>query len=304
MKKLLLSIFIIFALFNISGCGKEEEEKKEPTTLTEYLTSLNKDVTQYEFKCTPLENNSVIYFDYSYNQSKMFLSDGNVYDVVTNGKSFSNGEQCKQAEGFPSVKKVVTLQYEKYIITQDDDVCKYSSNYSTGEDTIECGLKKSKVGGTVRNVKLATSQDIVKVFGTDYRSSYEKNSYVYYYTFYHLNTDNKVYETVMLENGKVVSSNVLLETPNYGKISYIDATFDKSTKSLAIKKIVSDTGLYELQTVETEECTQYVDVECETLFVKNELLDKYWSSLKYVSGDLIFTNDGHLYTSYVINSKY
>ena len=145
MKKILLSVFIVFILFGVTGCGKEEEEEQEPTTLTEYFESLKKDVSPYEFKCSVLENNNIIYLDYAYSGSKIFLSNGQVYDAVIGDKTFSNGEQCKQNINYPTVKKVVPFSYEKYFLTTSNDVCKYSKSYSTTsgsqeDDKIECDL--------------------------------------------------------------------------------------------------------------------------------------------------------------------
>ena len=297
MKKKVLSVFLIFALLLVSGCGKTEEEKepeKEPTTLTEYVESFNRDVSQYEFKCAPLENNSIIYFDYSYSQSRMFLSDGKVYDVVFNGKTFSNGEQCKLNENYPLVKKVIAISYEKYIITEEGDVCKYTT--IGGADNIECNLNSAGIPRANTNAIIVKQDNIVSILGT---STYNKNinrTYKYYYVYYHLNSDNKVYKTTIESNGKIVSSVELLSIPNYGNVRYISANLDIETNTITINNLITNMGYYELQEVKTEECTKYVDVECQTIFVKNEVLDKYWNSIKYVYSDLVFTNDGHLYS--------
>ena len=303
MKKILLSLFIVASLLYITGCGKEEEEK-EPATITEYLTKNNRDVTQYEFKCSALENNEIIYFDYSYNQSLMFLSNGKVYDVVMQGKTFSNGEQCKLNENFPLVKSVIPFSYEKYFLTQDNDVCKYASLTSNKENNdIECNLTNSVQANIKRNAELIKNGDVVSVLGTTYYSEYKNKSYVYNYVYYHLNTDNKIYVTILNDKAKLTSSKDIYTMSNYGKVSYIAASINAEDNNITINKLITDTGYYSLKDVETEECVKYVDVECQKLFVKEEILAKYWDSIKFVTNDLIFTKDGHVYSFYLLDIK-
>ena len=307
MKKILLSVFIVFILFGVTGCGKEEEEEQEPTTLTEYFESLKKDVSPYEFKCSVLENNNIIYLDYAYSGSKIFLSNGQVYDAVIGDKTFSNGEQCKQNINYPTVKKVVPFSYEKYFLTTSNDVCKYSKSYSTTsgsqeDDKIECDLLNSEIAATKRNAVLIKDGNVNSILATSYYSEYKNKKYNYYYVYYHFNSDNKIYKTTMNDKAKIISTTEISSVPNYGNIKQLNATVDTNNNTVSITKLSSDLGYYELKDIVTEECSKYVDIECEKKFMMDEILEKYWSSIKYVSDNYIFTKDNHVYTFYALST--
>ena len=83
----------------------------------------------------------------------------------------------------------------------------------------------------------------------------------------------------------------MYSSDDYGYIKDFNTSGYSNNKEVNL--IISKKGVFELRSIETEECLKYEDVECEKrmVLVNDFSYDKYKNEIKYYDKNIVITNN-------------
>ncbi len=275
-------VVLIGAVFGYTKIKQSmmNNERRNTMTLMEYIKTHESPVLYFvskELKCDALDNIKLLTSD------RLITKDNEIYDISFD-KLFSNNQNCKKIETNINISNI----RDGFIFSKDNKFYNISDFEEVGmPDYLQIYL---------------LDKNIIKIIESDYDEINGKinllvfkNNNIYKQT-YNLNSANGN-RIITFENEELYKS---LE--EYGNIKYI--TFEphlytNSDKNIqlwksTIKTIISDKGYYYLNEVKTDECTKYVDIECEFELKESETYKRFSKDIKFLGETFTVLSDNSI----------
>lgn len=293
MKKIVIAISILL----LCGCkGLVHEDK----TLSDYVTSHDSahlkcagcgELRFYaqNIKCDEIKDKEIKYYD----GHTLVLSDNTIYDTIFESeKLYSNNSQCKKADLDIQVDDVFKYRYNNVSIKSGNKYYSYSMDYEVNKHNLN-ELYLAYDGTTSKLLK-----DGYSIIG-----DLDKKLIVL--------KDGNVYNVTLDEEYNVKSIDIFMSKEDYGYIKEVKMS-DEIQKPTGeyhmipyqITMLVTDTAVYNLKSIETEECLKYEDVDCEMKLEKSEIYDKYKDDIRYVGTEYTILKDGNIVNSSVFSRTF
>ena len=282
---LVLCLLIIGCSSNRVKNNEELNTNKEERTIWD-----NKKI-----KCRALDQYEII-GSMPYYNSVMLLSDGYLYSyIMGSDQYYSNDEQCMKYNNeikFKSIKNNILIGEDgKGYYLRDDKF-----DELTDEDDNKIFLNDDYVD----YLRIYFNDEDESIYSGGYDSGDYYNLNYYYLKYLILKTDGNIYETVFkktqiyyyeseysIYNYDIVSEKVLYSKDDYGEIKYFSG-MDK------LNYLVSSKGLYTLETIETDECKKYVDIECKKKLTLNDVYLENKDKIKYIDKNIAVSKDNEI----------
>ena len=273
MRRIFSFILIIVLCFCVTGCKGD---------ITRTIRHAGFNLSTSDFVCDYFVSKD----ENNFNNKKMkFLGsnfivdeDGNVYDMSL-AKAYSNNQNCRVSNF--SVPIVAILDNT---IGMGNDLKYYYMNASNSVSAYsEVSVSDSSYGLYDVLFKIPL---VVKIVTVDQSSG----------TYYLLKNDGNIYKYVVTRSDaqspfSIVSSEIVYSKENFGFIT----DFNYSNNAIATTYILSDEKFYRMVATNKDECSKYVDVECQ-FDLKNDL--DLLEQRKYIigyNGSLLITNYGKVF---------
>ena len=267
-------------------------ERRNTMTLMEYIKTHESPVLYFvskELKCDALDNIKLLTSD------RLITKDNEIYDISFD-KLFSNNQNCKKIETNINISNI----RDGFIFSKDNKFY----NISDFEE----------VGITDRLQIYLLDKNIIKIIESDYDEINGKinllvfkNNNIYKQT-YNLNLANGN-RIITFENEELYKS--LEEYGNIKHITFEPHLYTNSDKNIqlwksTIKTIISDKGYYYLNEVKTDECTKYVDIECEFELKESETYKRFSKDIKFLGETFTVLSDNSIVETSIFrkNLKY
>ncbi len=294
-NKILVLLMIGLCLF-LTGCGEEEvvEKPKEVLTLDKMAELISNQNGYANIKCSDLSEFEVI----DSLNDKVLLANGKLYSLLLeNGKQYSNNEQCLSEVDTIFTRVIGT----SYLLGKDKKL--YSAHDYKTNDYYD-NLNGNEIRDWVDDS--FTEEESKKYQRT---SKTEKGVYVYYdYKKYIvLKSDGNIYSSIYKIRSKdnkkkisLVKEKIIYSENDYGHIT--DFAVNSYGSERVVNLIVSNTGIYTLKEIITEECQKYEDVACESklTLIDDFSLKKYKDQIKYVDKNFVVTNNNSILKTNIV----
>lgn len=279
---LAICCFISYGVYNylkIPSVDKPQEQENKKSddetivNLSQYMKkNYNTNFLVNNFSCSALNNHSIKFLNYhSLSTSTMLLDDNSFYEILLNGKYYSNNEQCREIKINFKIKDVKwAVGNDTIFITNDNTAYYYGESAFADKEKISFYKYNYPIKQTLIESNV---QKIVSIIddGTNYDYKYIKN-------------DGNIYKKSPNKKETLVLSN---ET--YGNI--IDAAY----RGENAKIIITDKGLYYASIDKNDKCNTYVDVKCTILYKESAIYKKYKNDILYIDSKTVLTNDYKLF---------
>lgn len=299
LKKIFICIIIIICM---GGCKKDNQEINIKDEKSDYEKIVSNGI---KFECDDLINNEVLYLSNNY----MVLSNNKLYKVILEkGKKFSNNEQCKEIPideslniSLSNLKDIIFdnsrlpffLDKNNEVYTVDNDIVKKYNDIS----------EKNNNSNFIKQLLLNNKNKkvIVSNIHHNFLTLEDYNIYMYNIPDSNKNIDWIDRQVILdirdeygliynfgycdrydcyLQNFTIININTLIQ----GKVGYI----------------LTSTGLYNYETIKTEECQKYEDVICDNDYVKKDKYEIIKDDIKYFDNNIILLNDNTIISVYYI----
>lgn len=227
-----------------------------------------------EFECPELFPSSNGYTTIEFlTSTHAITNDGNVYSLSLS-QVYSNEKNCMASTLSTTVVSIFDSKVVKgrdgklYYLTAVDKSPAYSVVPTSDSDYY---LYKLILG----------DENVVKVVSVD------QSSGIYYV----LKNDGNVYNYVVSKNGNNVSltsTSIVYNKNDYGG-SIVDFNYAGKSSTTFIR---TNTQIYRMIAQNKEQCTKYVDIECEYRMELDEGLSKHMDKILGYSGSLLITTYG------------
>ena len=287
-------VVLIGAVFGYTKIKQSmmNNERRNTMTLMEYIKTHESPVLYFvskELKCDALDNIKLLTSD------RLITKDNEIYDISFD-KLFSNNQNCKKIETNINISNI----RDGFIFSKDNKFY----NISDFEE----------VGITDRLQIYLLDKNIIKIIESDYDEINGKinllvfkNNNIYKQT-YNLNLANGN-RIITFENEELYKS--LEEYGNIKHITFEPHLYTNSDKNIqlwksTIKTIISDKGYYYLNEVKTDECTKYVDIECEFELKESETYKRFSKDIKFLGETFTVLSDNSIVETSIFrkNLKY
>ena len=275
-------VVLIGAVFGYTKIKQSmmNNERRNTMTLMEYIKTHESPVLYFvskELKCDALDNIKLLTSD------RLITKDNEIYDISFD-KLFSNNQNCKKIETNINISNI----RDGFIFSKDNKFY----NISDFEE----------VGITDRLQIYLLDKNIIKIIESDYDEINGKinllvfkNNNIYKQT-YNLNLANGN-RIITFENEELYKS--LEEYGNIKHITFEPHLYTNSDKNIqlwksTIKTIISDKGYYYLNEVKTDECTKYVDIECEFELKESETYKRFSKDIKFLGETFTVLSDNSI----------
>lgn len=287
-------VVLIGAVFGYTKIKQSmmNNERRNTMTLMEYIKTHESPVLYFvskELKCDALDNIKLLTSD------RLITKDNEIYDISFD-KLFSNNQNCKKIETNINISNI----RDGFIFSKDN-------KFYIISDFEEVGI-------TDRLQIYLLDKNIIKIIESDYDEINGKinllvfkNNNIYKQT-YNLNLANGN-RIITFENEELYKS--LEEYGNIKHITFEPHLYTNSDKNIqlwksTIKTIISDKGYYYLNEVKTDECTKYVDIECEFELKESETYKRFSKDIKFLGETFTVLSDNSIVETSIFrkNLKY
>lgn len=277
MRRIKLVLLIVVLTFMLTGCNGN---------VTRDIRHAGFTLSTNELICKDLIPEKESGVDYVKKISFMnndfaITEDGEIYEMSMSQK-YSSEENCRRAE---FDKNVVAMKDEN-IIKADDGKFYYTPTNNNATAYTEVSVNDNSYA----IYKLLLSDETVKKVIT-----VDQNSGSYYV----LLDDGNIYNYIITRTD--YNSPYVLQSKEivYYKADYnddiIDFSYNTTSKSIVYLKTKSE--IYRLQATNQEECSKYVDVECNYELKKDEVLTKYYKDkILYYGPSILITTYGKIFS--------
>ena len=287
-------VVLIGAVFGYTKIKQSmmNNERRNTMTLMEYIKTHESPVLYFvskELKCDALDNIKLLTSD------RIITKDNEIYDISFD-KLFSNNQNCKKIETNINISNI----RDGFIFSKDNKFYNISDFEEVGiADYLQIYL---------------LDKNIIKIIESDYDEINGKinllvfkNNNIYKQT-YNLNLANGN-RIITFENEELYKS--LEEYGNIKHITFEPHLYTNSDKNIqlwksTIKTIISDKGYYYLNEVKTDECTKYVDIECEFELKESETYKRFSKDIKFLGETFTVLSDNSIVETSIFrkNLKY
>lgn len=287
-------VVLIGAVFGYTKIKQSmmNNERRNTMTLMEYIKTHESPVLYFvskELKCDALDNIKLLTSD------RLITKDNEIYDISFD-KLFSNNQNCKKIETNINISNI----RDGFIFSKDNKFYNISDFEEVGiADYLQIYL---------------LDKNIIKIIESDYDEINGKinllvfkNNNIYKQT-YNLNLANGN-RIITFENEELYKS--LEEYGNIKHITFEPHLYTNSDKNIqlwksTIKTIISDKGYYYLNEVKTDECTKYVDIECEFELKESETYKRFSKDIKFLGETFTVLSDNSIVETSIFrkNLKY
>lgn len=268
-------------------------ERRNTMTLMEYIKTHESPVLYFvskELKCDALDNIKLLTSD------RLITKDNEIYDISFD-KLFSNNQNCKKIETNINISNI----RDGFIFSKDNKFYNISDFEEVGiADYLQIYL---------------LDKNIIKIIESDYDEINGKinllvfkNNNIYKQTYNITNGENG-FNKITFEKEELYKS--LEEYGNIKHITFEPHLYTNSDKNIqlwksTIKTIISDKGYYYLNEVKTDECTKYVDIECEFELKESETYKRFSKDIKFLGETFTVLSDNSIVETSIFrkNLKY
>lgn len=250
-------------------CGCEKKSEESESKLSE--SKLRKIIEDNNYHDVRSEGNSI---DFVCEEIRDAISIGGDYFLTSNGelqrfhalKLFSNDKNCIRTEYSDANLSFIYGQYSSQGV------------YDTEHNLVYVLLENEVLTPEEYNTRMGSNYYFNGVLipeDFDFISSNDcDNSEIIFIK------DNKIY----LYRPGNDSNQLLGEIPSDEKVLYINGTLIKTDKSY-----------WNLEIINQDECSKYVDVKCKVSFVKSSLTEVY-DEILFATGDILIDRNYHFYS--------
>ena len=269
MKKKIITLFsVIILCLACSGCEGN---------ITRGIRHAGFSVVNNKFICNAFistDNNYINRIKYLGN-TYAIDEDGIVFDISLN-QLYSNQQNCKKS----SLPTTVAAIIDDRVIKGTDGKLYYLVPSSNTPAYSEVTVSDSAY--QIYQVLLQDTE-VVKAISVNQNQG----------TYYVLKTDGDIYKYVINRNDtqspyNIISKEVIYSSNSFGRI--IDFNYNNSAKLSTYIK--TDNSLYRLKVLNKEECSKYVDKECDYEMYEDKALMKYREHIIGFNGNLLITDYG------------
>lgn len=236
-------------------------------------------LSSQEFECPVLLPDSDDYMKTKFLTSTYSITtDGSIY-LLSMGQKYSNELNCKKAN---FSHKVVSV-FDSSVVKADDGKMYYLA--STGEHASFSQVTSDDSDYVIYDIILK-DEEVVKVITVDQENGH----------YYVLKTDGNVYNFVVSKNNGVaslVSSSIVYSKSNYGD-NIIDFNYAGKSKTTFIK---TSKQIFRMLATNEEECSKYVDVECQYEMMLDEGLTEHYDKILGFNGSFLLTTYGRQFNA-------
>ncbi len=288
-------VVLIGAVFGYTKIKQSmmNNERRNTMTLMEYIKTHESPVLYFvskELKCDALDNIKLLTSD------RLITKDNEIYDISFD-KLFSNNQNCKKIETNINISNI----RDGFIFSKDNKFYNISDFEEVGiADYLQIYL---------------LDKNIIKIIESDYDEINGKinllvfkNNNIYKQTYNITNGENG-FNKITFEKEELYKS--LEEYGNIKHITFEPHLYTNSDKNIqlwksTIKTIISDKGYYYLNEVKTDECTKYVDIECEFELKESETYKRFSKDIKFLGETFTVLSDNSIVETSIFrkNLKY
>lgn len=269
-KVLLLSLFVSIICV---GCSVVHADT------TRDIRHSGFSLSSQEFECPVLLPDSDDYEKTKFLSSTYSITtEGSIY-LLSMGQKYSNELNCKKANFSP---KVVAI-FDSSVVKADDGKMYYLA--ATGEHASFSQVTEADSDYVIYNAILK-DEEVVKAITVDQENGH----------YYVLKTDGNVYNFVVSKNNgvaSIVSSSIVYSKSNYGD-NIIDFNYAGKSKSTFIK---TSKQIFRMLASNEEECSKYVDVECQYEMTLDEGLTEHYDKILGFNGSFLLTTYGRQFNA-------
>ena len=297
-------VVLIGAVFGYTKIKQSmmNNERRNARTLMEYVKTHSWDYLDCsDSNCLEMhfkENKFIC--DIDYNNIKDFQSDyfvtknNEIYDISFD-KLYSNNQNCKKREIDIDVSNI----QDYYIFSKNNKI------YNVRDLEEEYITDYSQI--------YLLDKNIIKIISSDYDNGkinvlVFKDNNIYKQTYNITNGENG-FNKITFEKEELYKS--LEEYGNIKHITFEPHLYTNSDKNIqlwksTIKTIISDKGYYYLNEVKTDECTKYVDIECEFELKESETYKRFSKDIKFLGETFTVLSDNSIVETSIFrkNLKY
>ena len=297
-------LVLVGGIFGFTKIGQitKNNERRNAKTLMEYVKTHSYDYVDSskeemsfrgkDLKCDvfkDLESKDIKGILTTYTENLIIMLNDSSYLSLSldNEKLYSNNQNCNKIDTNIKTKDIKKYNENYYIISADNKI--YASLIN---DNKELDFKEMQTENDLSLyillkddiqsiVELNTFSDIgivLKNDGSLYKQEYNRN--------YNSDTSKTTFS--------IKKEEIFLSNNEYGNILSATLNYNNDKKEYEIKTLVTDKGYYYYGEVKTEECTKYLDIECEKKIIESEIYKKFSKDIKFIGEQYTILSDNSI----------
>ena len=285
-------LVLVGGIFGFTKIGQitKNNERRNAKTLMEYVKTHSYDYVDSskeemsfrgkDLKCDvlkDLESKDIKGILTTYTENLIIMLNDSSYLSLSldNEKLYSNNQNCNKIDTNIKTKDIKKDNRNYYIISADNKI--YASlindnkelefkEMQTENDLSLYILLKDDIQSIVELNTFSDIGIVLKNDGSLYKQEYNRN--------YNSDTSKTTFS--------IKKEEIFLSNNEYGNILSATLNYNNDKKEYEIKTLVTDKGYYYYGEVKTEECTKYLDIECEKKIIESEIYKKFSKDIKYI----------------------